>query len=260
MKRNIDYFRYIIIQKGLENVSLEKFSLESVRHELIIDKGLVDTAFVFFGAQVSLNCKNHNFEFMDTVKECYKTSHKHNELLWDSFFLRDPWSLHYHKGIQGISDNIQETVDYLDNILSKKDYKKVIFCGVSMGGYASILFSSLCKKVDYSISFNPQTHLEHKPNFRKIYDKEYVDIKPKMKPSVSYIVFEDPLAQTGNNDIEHITRLEDLPFVHILYGGTPKKMTNLNKLTKLFFHMKTEDFPICRKKFEQNFSYRRTTL
>ena len=62
----------------------------------------------------------------------------------------------YHKGIQDKSTNIDETVEYLKHKVKK--YKRVIFIGLSSGGYAAILFGSLLGISDV-LAFYPQTIL-----------------------------------------------------------------------------------------------------
>ena len=90
------------------------------------------------------------FEFLTYLSKTYSRN-------TDLYFYIDKNQCWYHKGIEGISNNIDETVIYLKTLIKKNNYKKIIFMGVSAGGYA-ILFGSLCN-VNSVISFIPRTKL-----------------------------------------------------------------------------------------------------
>ena len=103
------------------------------------------------------------FEFLNYLS---KTFQKNTDL----YFYIDKKQCWYHKGIDGITENIEDTVLYLNNIIKKSNYKKILFMGVSAGGYASILFGSLCN-VSSVIAFVPRTKLINPIN------KKYGDLK-----------------------------------------------------------------------------------
>ena len=92
------------------------------------------------------------FEFLNYLSSIYKNTH-------DLLFHIDKNQCHYHRGLDGITKNIDETILYLNNMI--QHYEKVIFIGVSAGGYAAILFGSLCKNVHHVIGFIPQTILQN---------------------------------------------------------------------------------------------------
>ena len=92
----------------------------------------------------------------------------------------DPKQCWYHKGIEGISNNIDETTEDLKDKINKRDYKKIIFMGVSAGGYAAILFGSLCH-VTKVISFIPRRKLK-----AKIVDKKYEKLKNIINTDTDY--------------------------------------------------------------------------
>lgn len=75
---------------------------------------------------------------------------------FDILYLRNnqKW---YLGGLVGIGKNIEHTQAFLKKEFAK--YDKVICVGVSMGGYGSILFGSLCG-ADNVISIRAQTNLE----------------------------------------------------------------------------------------------------
>jgi hypothetical protein len=135
------------------------------------------------------------FEFLNHLTTIY-----HDSI--DMMFFIDKHLAWYHKGIDGLTTNIKETVEHLDNIIKKGNYKKVIFMGVSAGGYAAILFGSLCK-VNYVVTFIARTLL-HNP-----IDKEYGDLKKFINPSTYYILYGD-LSIMNRTDPHHCSQCDYL--------------------------------------------------
>lgn len=76
----------------------------------------------------------------------------------NKLFVRDFHQCWYHKGLDGISHNIESTAVYLQKEIKAIDPKKLCFVGNSMGGYAAMLFSTL---IGYgnAIAFAPQTFI-----------------------------------------------------------------------------------------------------
>ena len=70
----------------------------------------------------------------------------------------------YLGGLNGIGETIEDTIAFLKEEFEK--YDKVICVGTSAGGYASILFASLCG-TDPSIAITPQTDLNECLSLRK---------------------------------------------------------------------------------------------
>ena len=104
------------------------------------------------------------FEFLNYLSKIYTTT-------CDLYFIVDKNQCWYHKGIDGITTTIDETIVYLDEIIVKGNYDKVLFMGTSAGGYGAILFGSLCKHVTHVISFVPQTIIE------TYIDNHYLNLK-----------------------------------------------------------------------------------
>lgn len=76
---------------------------------------------------------------------------------FDILYLRNraKW---YLNNLIGIGGCIDDTISFIENEI--KRYDKTICMGISSGGFASILFASLCK-VDISLSEIPQTDLNY---------------------------------------------------------------------------------------------------
>lgn len=121
----------------------------------------------------------------------------------DLIFYIDHNQCCYHKGIQGISTNIGETIQYINEKIIKGGYEKIIFMGVSAGGYASILFGSLCENITCVISFIPKVILNYP------YNKEYTSLKTFINTKTQYMLVGDESIK-NINDNHHIRQCEEL--------------------------------------------------
>jgi len=135
------------------------------------------------------------FEFLKYLSTFYTDS-------CDLIFYIDKQQCWYHKGIDEITNTVEETVDYLNTIIKNGNYEKVIFIGCSAGGYASILYGSLCN-VDYIISFIPQTILVNPIN------SNYINLKPFINTHSKYILYGDISIQ-DIHDLHHISHCENI--------------------------------------------------
>jgi hypothetical protein len=145
------------------------------------------------------------FEFLHYLSSVYG-----NEC--DLIFYVDKYQCCYHKGIESISTNIDETVVYLNSKIAENNYDKIIFMGTSAGGYAAILFASLCNNVNNVISFIPKTILN------KPVDKKYSNLYNFINSNTKYILFGD-VNITNVNDNHYISQcenLKDFPNVQII--------------------------------------------
>lgn len=115
------------------------------------------------------------------------------------YFYADKCLSCYHKGILYKTKNIDETVEYLRQEI--RSYKRVIFIGLSSGGYAAILFGSLLGISDV-IAFYPQTLLR-KPKV----DEKYRDIGKYINDTTHYHLYGD-LSKTNAIDCHHISHCE----------------------------------------------------
>jgi esterase/lipase len=130
------------------------------------------------------------FEFLNYLSSIYTNN---CDLL---FYIDKNMSL-YHKGINGITNNIEETVVYLNSKINNHKYEKVIFMGVSAGGYASILFGSLCN-VSNVVAFIPPTKL-----MNPVY-KIHRNLKDIINNETKYTLFGD-LSITDLKNCHHIS-------------------------------------------------------
>ena len=83
--------------------------------------------------------------------------------------------------------------------------KKIIFMGVSAGGYAAILFGSLCHVINV-ISFIPRTNLK---GIRGIVDNKYENLKNIINNDTDYLLYGD-LSVKEKNSNHHMSQWDNL--------------------------------------------------
>jgi hypothetical protein len=81
----------------------------------------------------------------------------------DQLFIRDIQCRYYLDGIKHETKTMQETLAWLEGLIRRKKYQKIVGIGCSSGGYAVILFGHLLK-FDKVVSFAPQTVLNNTKN------------------------------------------------------------------------------------------------
>lgn len=87
----------------------------------------------------------------------------------DKLFLRDMGPRnseqiccrYYMLGFKNNTNNLEESIDFINDIITRKKYKKIVAVGCSAGGYAAILFGHLLK-FNKVIAFAPQTVINNK--------------------------------------------------------------------------------------------------
>ena len=134
------------------------------------------------------------FEFLNYLSANYINNS-------DLIFYIDKNQCSYHKGIENISNNIDETVIYLNNQIA--NYNNIVFLGTSAGGYAAILFGSLCNNVKNVISFIPQTIIKDP------IDIKYSNLKNIINNTTQYKLYGDKSIK-NINDLHHILHCENI--------------------------------------------------
>ena len=153
--------------------------------------GNADTLIVSFAGYNKLFGGIPRFEFANFLNAHFADTDR-------QFYVDNCMNL-YHKGIMGISKTIDETVEYLKTEIG--GYKRVVFIGVSAGGYAAILFGSLLN-IASVVAFIPQT-LRTRSNI----DEKYRDIGPCINATTQYYLYAD-LSIKNANDYHHISQCE----------------------------------------------------
>jgi len=117
----------------------------SVQKEYFPDS---DKLYLIFGG-IAAGIAMPPFEFYQSAKIL-------NE---NKIFFRDFNQSWYQCGLDGISDDLLSTTTYIENEIKLLHPKKIFLVGNSMGGYASIMFSSLLERESEVIAFSPQTFI-----------------------------------------------------------------------------------------------------
>lgn len=136
---------------------------------------------VCFGGMVSRFGGIIPFEFLNYLSSVYLN-------ICDLCFFIDEYQCWYHKGI--------------NDIIKNGNYEKVLFMGVSAGGYAAILFGSLCNNINNVISFIPQTIIHNN-------DSNYSNLKNIINKSTNYLLYGDKCIK-DNKNLHHISHCENL--------------------------------------------------
>ena len=160
------------------------------------------------------------FEFLRYLSNVYKDV--------DLFFYTDKFQCWYNRGIHGITNNADETVQYLDKLIKSGNYENVIFIGTSAGGYASILFGSLCKSVNHVIAFIPQTIVNN---------VTYSNLKNIINKKTNYILYGDTTIKDTSSDhhILHCENIKQFDNVKVVYknGLNLKHMRDTGDIKKI---------------------------
>ena len=186
--------------------------------------GEKDVLIVSFGGIAKKFAGTPPFEFLRFLHQHFPQYDKH--------FYVDVHQQWYHKGIDGFSTNVTETQAYLQNIV--RNYKHVLFLGISAGGYAAILFGSLLK-INTVIAFIPQTKLRPIENGLTM-DDAYLDLRDFICSTTQYYIYgqvhsgptteslsqrpkdlRNPsiLDETDHHHISHCEHIADLSNVHL---------------------------------------------
>jgi hypothetical protein len=171
-----------------------------------------DTLIVSFAGNAKMFGHIQRFEFCQFLEKKFKHVSRH--------FYIDNHLVSYHRGIDKITNTIDETVDYLKNEI--KSYKNVIFLGSSSGGYAAILFGSLLN-VTSVLAFRPQTILRNKDR-----DEKYRDLHKIINETTKYYVYGD-LSISDENNVHHISHCDRITHHSNVYV-TKKKEVNLKEM------------------------------
>ena len=153
-------------------------------YKINVNKEITNTLLVSFAGHDKMFGQIQRFEFVNFFNTFFKNIDRH--------FYIDVHTNSYHSGIEGISRNIDETVEYLRKEI--ENYKNIVFLGVSSGGYAAILFGSLLN-IQSVVAFIPQTIRRD-----KIVDEKYRDISLYINNTTRYFLYGD----TSLNDSQHI--------------------------------------------------------
>ncbi len=162
----------------------------------------------------------------------------------DKIYYIDLHKKWYHRGIPGITSNVEETIAYLNTKIA--GYDEVIFIGTSAGGYAAILFGALCATSSplKVISFIPQTILypyveSDKNGTRKFFNlREVLTANSTTSSQTQYHLYGDKTITDIQHlhHIYHCRNLSGLPGVTVyeLNGLDMPSLRNSGELLRIF--------------------------
>jgi len=139
-------------------------------------------------------------------------------------FVRDMRVCWYQRGLVGVSEDVDGSVDYLKKLIQEINPDKTVFIGASMGGYASILFGTLLD-ADVVLSFSPKTLFEKD---ERHFDERYADLKKLITSSKSKTEYHIFYGGDRRDDVFQSERLTENPRITLhKYAGDHKLVKNL---------------------------------
>lgn len=177
----------------------------------------------------------------DRKSSLLKLKYERNDL--DLLYIKNPKNW-YLGGITGVGENINQTIEFLKEIFEK--YDKVICVGISMGGYASILFGSLLN-VNYVVACRPQTDLDYviekcrtenlcqaRLGLSKVINFEtfqkYKNLNKIINNSTIFYV-KSPFLKDGYHDIHHYNNIKHFKNVKLLERkNNPEELSNITPI------------------------------
>jgi hypothetical protein len=175
--------------------SITLFSYKNIVNMSKVCTGKDNKIIISFSGQGNGMGTLPQFEFVNFLEKYYNNYERH--------FYLDKNSIWYHRGIDGISTNIDETLSYLKKIISQ--FEEVILIGSSAGGYAAILFGSLLH-VTKVIAFKPQTYLTHRTDI----DKKYANLSQYINSTTRYYIYGDVTIDKMKDHLHHISHCENI--------------------------------------------------
>jgi hypothetical protein len=157
-----------------------------------------DRLIISFGGYDQRWGQIRRFEFMQFLTRHFPDIDRH--------FHMDTFNSCYHKGIDGHSGSIEETVTYLERLI--RGYRHVYCIGVSSGGYAAILFGSLLK-ITGVLAFIPPTRLYGK-------GITHCDLNLYIHKDTQYLLVGDLSETQSYHHIDHCRHLAHHPNVEIV--------------------------------------------
>ncbi|SHE88416.1 Uncharacterised protein family (UPF0227) [Psychroflexus salarius] len=192
---------------------------EETKDILLFKKGSDVIVITFGGIKMGIGMPRFEFKNILIKYNC------------DQAFIIDPNQSWYQDGINS-KPNFESLKSEIENII--RDYKKVIFIGNSMGGFAAIMFGALLN-VDRVISFSPQTFISR---YRRAYygDKRWSDqinsivsknylnlkrllLKTKSKNSTIYSIYYSTTDKLDKIHSERLSKLKSCNLYSYSFGG-----------------------------------------
>lgn len=144
----------------------------------------------------------------------------------NKIFIMDKNNSWFHGGIEGITKNMQETINLLKDVISQKKYSKILCVGASMGGYMALLCGKLLGATNI-VAFSPQTFIDNS-NRKKHNDIRWSDELDELNKSnidKSYFDLRPFYEESFNDNVNieiHYSKEIKLDKVHAKYLDNKK--------------------------------------
>ncbi|HFU74844.1 MAG TPA: hypothetical protein ENK66_01220 [Arcobacter sp.] len=151
--------------------------------------------------------------------EFFKTLSLHDHI--NVLFIKDFKQSWYLNGLLGLTNNVEETTEFIKQIIPVET-KKIITLGTSSGGYAALLFAELLQ-ADTSIAFAPQTFLnqeqcEHFKSFdselKNLNFSEYSNLKDILENKSSKTQHNVYFCNQNKRDYIHAYNIKKVSTIH----------------------------------------------
>jgi len=173
----------------------------------------------------------------------------------DVMFLGDLKGHFYLGGILGFSSNFEETLSKIKQLCIDKKYKKILFVGISMGGYGVIMHALHLAEIQeipniHCLIFNPYTIIP---------DHWIRDIKTSVNPDLVFYMLQRGISKeqvykmTVGLDERYIDlstivdeynlKQIDKVKIHVVYGKIKREADMVNKILK-FNNLTRQTFDI----------------
>jgi hypothetical protein len=132
---------------------------------------------------IAMSGYGQNYEWFGTMRKFEKNYN------FSKLWIRDLLSSYWHGEFPGVGVGPFVLAEFIKDKIKESGAKKVMIMGLSMGGYASILFGCLCN-LDFVLSFSGQTYLpKHRRDKYRLEEKwsglgvnrKYTDLKNVFK-------------------------------------------------------------------------------
>ena len=157
---NIPNYEYKILSKNYKKIdNVNKYKLNTPFYKQIFclyDHNKTNNNIIIsFTGQIDKSRRGKKIFVFQNIFKNEDFSNKYNT---DICYLYDNNLSWYLNGLSSNISNINETINYLKNIID--NYDNIIFTGTSAGGFAALLYGNILN-VNTVLSFIPQTNIEN---------------------------------------------------------------------------------------------------
>ncbi|MFA6197309.1 MAG: YqiA/YcfP family alpha/beta fold hydrolase [Sulfurimonas sp.] len=123
-------------------------------------------------------------------------------------FILDKSNSWFHNGIENVTTNMDETIKFIQTIIQRENYSKILCVGASMGGYMALLIGKLINATNI-LAFSPQTCIDEN-NRKKFNDTRWSSELKNLNKDVKntkYLdlqkLYEEPFKSSVNVEIHY---------------------------------------------------------